>query len=333
MLCPRNRFVALITTSVIALCIASPLPGLSPGEAQFAYVPNFFPAQPGSQPIGPAHGGAAVDRAGNIYISTDTPRGILVFGPDGKFERNFGPSMIHGLYLRRERDGEYLYAARPSAHEVQKIKTDGTPVWTMGYPEASGLYTKAEEFNPTNIVALPDGTIFVADGYGKNYIHKFDKDRKYIKSFGGPGGMPAEEGKFNRCHGLAVDTRGPKPTLIVCNRESGRVERWDTDGNLVKILQRGLRMPATAYVGPDYIAIGELQGRVTILGKDDSIIAQLGDNPNESQRANYGLPPAQWTEGICNSPHGVAIDKSGDVIVSEWSQFGRLHLFKRMPKK
>lgn len=327
MSCLRNRFVSLVTLCVIALVLAVPLSGLVRGERSFSSVPNHFPTQPDNQPIGPAHGGAAIDRAGNVYISTDTPRGILVFGPDGKYRRCFGPTQIHGLYLRRERSGEYLYAARPNFHEVLKIKTDGTPVWTMGYPEASGIYTKAEEFNPTNIVALPDGTLFVADGYGKNYIHKYDRDRKYLKSFGGPGGAPAEEGKFNRCHGLTVDTRSGKPLLIVCNRESGRVEQWDTDGNLVKVLQRGLRMPATAYVAGDYVAIGELQGRVTILGKDNSIVAQIGDNPNESQRANYGLEPAQWTDGICNSPHGVAIDKAGNVIVSEWSKFGRLHLF------
>jgi DNA-binding beta-propeller fold protein YncE len=323
----RNRFASLVTLSVIALVIASAVAGLSQAEVQYSYVSNHFPAQPDNQQIGPAHGGVAIDRAGNVYVSTDTPRGILVFGPDGKYRRCFGPTMIHGLYLRRERDGEYLYAARPTFHEVTKIKTDGAVAWTMGYPEASGIYTKADEFNPTNIVALPDGTIFVADGYGKNYIHKYDKDRKYIKSFGGPGGMPAEEGKFNRCHGLTVDTRGPKPALIVCNRESGRVEQWDTDGNLVKVLQRGLRMPAVVYIAGDYVAIGELQGRVTILGKDNSIVAQLGDNPNEGQRANYGLEPAQWTEGICNSPHGIAIDRAGDIIVSEWSKFGRLDMF------
>lgn len=329
MSCLRSRFMALITLGVIALCVATPLRGLARAELKFAYVPNHFPAQPDNQQIGPAHGGVAIDRAGDVYVSTDTPRGILVFAPDGHFLRNFGPSFIHGLFLRRERDGEYLYAARPNFHEVQKIKTDGTPVWTMGYPKEANIYTKPEEFNPTNIVTLPDGTIFVADGYGKNYVHKYDKDRKYIKSFGGPGGMPAEEGKFNRCHGITVDTRGPKPMLVICNRESGRVEQWDTDGNLVKVLQRGLRMPAVAFASGDYIAIGELQGRVTVLGKDNSIVAQLGDNPNESQRANYGLPPAQWTEGIINSAHGIAMDKAGDVIVSEWSQFGRLHLYAR----
>ncbi len=318
----RKSFLSLIT-----LCVIVPLLGFAPPKMKVASVPNYFPAQPDNQSIGPAHGGAAVDRAGNIYVSTDTERGILVFGKDGKYRRNFGPTQIHGLYLQRERDGEYLYAARPNFHEVLKIKTDGTTAWTMGYPQSSGIYTKAEEFNPTNMVALPDGTIFVADGYGKNYIHKYDRNRKYLKSFGGLGAMPAAEGKFNRCHGLAVDMRSSTPMLIVCNRESGRVEQWDTDGNLVKILQRNLRMPAAAHVAGNYVAIAELQGRVTVLGKDNSIVAQIGDNPNEAQRANFGLEPAQWTEGICNSPHGITFDKAGNLVVSEWSKFGRLHLF------
>jgi DNA-binding beta-propeller fold protein YncE len=320
----RNGFILLATLVLAAPGLIRPADVLGQRAARFTCVPNYFPAQPDGQSLGPVHGGAAVDRAGNIYVSTDTERGILVFGPDGTYRRHFGPTLVHGLYLSRERDGEYLYAARPTAHEVLKIKTDGTVAWTMGYPEASGVYTKADEFNPTNMVALPDGTIFVADGYGKNWIHKFDRDRKYVKSFGGPGGNPAEEGKFNRCHGLAVDLRGPKPLLIVCNRESGRVEQWDPDGKLVKVLQRNLRMPAAADVAGDYVAIAELQGRVTILGKDNNILAQLGDNPNVSQRANFGLEPSQWTEGICNSPHGIAFDRAGNVIVSEWSRYGRV---------
>src|SRR6266567_3691097 len=209
----RKRFLFLII-----ICAILPLLGLAQREVKFSSIPNYFPAQPDNQQLGPVHGGTAIDRAGNVYVSTDTPRGILVFGPNGKYLRCFGPTLIHGLYLQRERDGEYLYAARPTFHEVLKIKTDGTVAWTMGYPEASGVYAKADEFNPTNMVALPDGTIFVADGYGKNWIHKYDRDRKYVKSFGGPGGNPAEDGKFNRCHGLAVDTRGPKPLLL---REKG----------------------------------------------------------------------------------------------------------------
>jgi DNA-binding beta-propeller fold protein YncE len=318
----QSRLLTLIAVCAMTLLLAPPL-----GEVKFTNVPGYFPAQPDNQLLGPTHGGAAVDREGNVYVSTDTPRGILVFGPDGKYLRNFGPTQIHGLHLQRERDGEYLYAARPNFHEVTKIKTDGTVAWTMGYPQDSGVYTKAEEFNPTNVVALPDGTIFVADGYGKNYIHKFDRDRKYIKSFGGQGASPAEEGKFNRCHGLAVDRRGSKPMLVVCNRESGRVEHWDTDGNLVKVLARDLRMPAAAHVAGDYIAIAELQGRVTVLGKDNSIAAQVGDNPDATQRANFGLETAKWTDGVCNSPHAVSFDRMGNLVVAEWSKFGRVQKF------
>ena len=78
------------------------------------------------------------------------------------------------------------------------------------------------------------------------------------------------------------------------------------------------------------MAIAELKGRVTILGKDNSVVAQLGDNPNESQRGNFGLDPSQWTEGICNSPHGASIDTDDNLIVTEWSQFGHLHKFTRL---
>jgi len=313
-----------------ALCLLTHWPA-PPAHGQqgvrFTVVPGHFPARPDDQPLGPTHGGAAVDRAGNVYVSTDTPRGILVFGPDGKYLRHFGPTLIHGLHLQREADGEYLYAARPTAHEVLKLKLDGSTVWTLGYPEMAGVYTAAAEFNPTNVVAMRDGTIFVADGYGKNYIHKFDRDRKYVKSFGGPSGNPAEEGKFHRCHGLASDHRGPTPMLVVCNRESGRVEHWDTDGKLVKILARDLRMPAAAHVRGDHIAVAELQGRVTVFGKDNAIAAQIGDNPNAGQRANFGLDPGQWTEGICNSPHAVAFDRQGNLVVAEWSRFGRVLKF------
>src|SRR2546423_481509 len=118
-----------LLTFLIAVCAITPLLALPHKAVTFTAVPNYFPAQPDKQSLGPVHGGAAVDRAGNIYISTDTPRGILVFGQDGRYKRCFGPTLIHGLHLQRESDGEYLYAARPSFHEVLKIKTDGTASW------------------------------------------------------------------------------------------------------------------------------------------------------------------------------------------------------------
>ena len=48
---------------------------------KYENVPNFFDKTPGGQPQGGCHGGVAIDKAGNCYVTTDTPRGILVFRP------------------------------------------------------------------------------------------------------------------------------------------------------------------------------------------------------------------------------------------------------------
>ncbi len=306
--------IALVSTTSLA------------AELKFTIEPNFFEQSPGGQPLGACHGGVVLDKTGNIYVTTDTARGIVVFTPDGKFLRTVGPTRIHGLELREEKGVEYIYAARPSDHEVIKLKLDGEQLWSIPLPPEADIYKDGKGYNPCAVTVAPDGSIFVADGYGSNFVLKFDKDRKFVKAFGGPG---AEEGKFNTCHGIALDLRSGKPLLLVCNRNNNRVEHWDLDGNFIRIIQKDLRMPAAVHIRGQYAVFPELQGRVTVLDKDGSIVAQLGDNPIAGQRANFGLPQDQWKDGICNSPHGASLDKNGNVIVAEWTAFGHLHKFKK----
>ncbi len=320
------RQVSQSLLALIALIAFTATAGLA-AELKFTVAPNFFEQNPGNLPLGPCHGGAVLDKAGNIYVTTDTERGIVVFTPAGKFLRAVGPTRIHALEIREEAGVEFIYCARPSDHEVLKLKLNGEQLWAIHYPEAAGIYKDAKGFNPCAVTVGLDGSIFVADGYGSNFVLKFDKDRKFVKAFGGPG---EEDGKFKTCHGIGLDTRHGKPLLLVCNRNNNRVEHWDLDGNFVKVIQRNLRMPAAVQFRGDYAVFPELQGRVTVLDKDGAIVAQVGDNPDEKQRANYGLPTDQWKDGICNSPHGAAMDEAGDLIVSEWSQFGHLHKFNRV---
>ncbi len=306
--------IALVSTTTFA------------AELKYAIAPGYFDQTPDSKPLGPCHGGVVIDKAGQIYVTTDTERGIVVYSPAGKFLRAFGPARVHGLELREEQGVEYIYGARPSDHEVVKITLDGKTEWALHFPVEAGIYKDAKGFNPCAVTVGPDGSIFVADGYGANYVLKFDKDRKFVKAFGGKG---AEEGKFNTCHGIALDTRQAKPLLLVCNRNNNRVEHWDLDGNFVKVIQKDLRMPAAVHIQGDYAVFPELQGRVTVLDKEGQIVAQVGDNPVAAQRANFGLAQDQWKDGICNSPHGASMDKDGNLIVAEWSKFGHLHKFTR----
>ena len=308
--------------SLIALATATTFAA----ELKYSVVPNYFEQNPGNQSLGPCHGGVVLDKAGNIYVTTDTGRGIVVFSRAGKFLRAFGPTRIHGLEIRKEKGGEFIYAARHADHEVVKLKLNGEQLWAIHYPTEAGIYKDAKGFNPCAVTVGPDGSIFIADGYGANYVLKFNKDRKFVKAFGGPG---EAEGKFKTCHGIALDTRQHPPLLLVCNRNNNRVEHWDLDGNFVGVIQKDLRMPAAVHIRGDYAVFPELQGRVTVLDKAGKIVAQIGDNPNEKQRANFDLPQDQWKDGICNSPHGASLDKAGDIIVSEWSKFGHLHKFVR----
>lgn len=312
-----------ITTSLFA--ILSLLAAHSSAQTiNYEHVPNFFDEMPGGIAQGPCHGGAVIDKEGNIYVTTDTERGILVFSSAGKFLKSLGPTKIHGLEIREENGAEFFYAARPTFNEVIKLKLDGTQEWSIKYPEESGIAKDAKGFKPCAVTVGPDGSIFVADGYGTNYIYKFDKDRKFVKAFGGPG---KEEGKFLTCHGIALDTRGEKPLLFVCNRVNKRVEHWDLDGNFVKVIRNDLRLPSAVHIRGQLALIMDLAGRVTVMDQNGEIVAQLGDNPEPKYRANYGLTKDKWVEGITNAPHGGSIDKDGNLIITEWSAFGRLHKF------
>jgi len=295
-------------------------------EFKYSIVPDFFEKDPGGKPLGPCHGGVVFDKLGNIYITTDTERGILVFSPEGKFIRSFGPTRIHGLELREENGVQYIYGARPADHDVLKLTLDGTIVWTIHYPREAGIYKNQDGFNPCAVTAGPDGSVYVVDGYGSNFALKFDKNQKFVKAFGGPG---SDEGKFDTCHGIALDQRQDKPLLFICNRKNHRVEYWDLDGNFVKVIRNDLRLPSAISFRGNYAIIADLAGRVTVLDKEGGIVSQIGDNPNESQRANYNVPVDQFKPGICNAPHGAAMDRQGNIIVTEWNKYGHLHKFTR----
>ena len=61
-----------------------------------------------------------------------------------------------------------------------------------------------------------------------------------------------------------------------------------------------------------------------ILDKDNQIISVLGDNPNTQQRANFGVPPEHWKDGVFTAPHGCSFDHEGNVYIQDWNKWGRI---------
>ena len=282
--------------------------------------------------MGNTHGGVVIDREGLIYSNTDTERSILVHRPDGTLVRSMAPDYpgIHAMAIRKENGVEYLYAAHLAGRQVLKLRLDGSLVWALGIPMESGKYDdNPTAYNPTGIAVAPDGRIFVADGYGRQWIHVFNPDLTYRTSFGGRG---TEPGRFQTCHGLAIDTRGSEPRLLVCDRENRRIQRFDLDGTFIDVPVSDLRRPCAISISGDELAVAELEGRVTVLDREFKLIDHVGDNPDSSHWANNGVPPSAWTDGVFTAPHGCSLDADGNLYVSDWNANGRLSKIERGTK-
>jgi sugar lactone lactonase YvrE len=311
------------------LVAALPAAPLGSGAWRFEIEPGWAKL-PAGLPLGPTHGGVAIDRAGLIYVSTDGPSGVLVFSPDGKLVRSIAPefSGIHGLTLREEGGREFIYAAHLKGNQVVKLDLDGVAQWVIGAPLESGLYKEKKEFKPTAVAVGPDGRIYVADGYGASVIHEYSADRKWqrVLTVKGKG-----DGEFQTCHGLALDLRSGRPLLLVCDRENRRLVHLDIEGKFVRTLTADLRRPCSVSIRGEFAAVAELEGRVVITDRDGKIVATLGDNPDKEQWAKYKLAPELWREGIFVAPHGVAFDAAGNLFVQDWNYIGRLTKLRRAP--
>ena len=80
----------------------------------------------------------------------------------------------------------------------------------------------------------------------------------------------------------------------------------------------------------DYAIVSELQGRVTILDKNNVPVAFIDDNPQQSQWANYQLSPDNISTSVFSAAHGYYIDHEANMYVSDWNHVGRITKLTRV---
>ncbi|MEO7414889.1 MAG: hypothetical protein ABIZ81_16215 [Opitutaceae bacterium] len=307
-------------------------PILGSGEHTYEAIHDW-----GELPADIAYGnthGVAEDSQGRIYIKhtvhkTSTKAdAVVVFDPAGKFITSWGAEFkggAHGLHLAREGGVEFFYLCDTARNKLVKTTLAGKTVWERGCPEETGGYKKPEEYVPTNVATAPDGTVFVADGYGRNYIHVYKPDGTYLRTFGGTGKNP---GHFRTPHGLMVDTRGPVPLLVVADRSNARLQYFTLAGEHVKFVTQELRAPCHFHTRGGELLIPDLKSRVTLFDKNNQLIVHLGDGGDFAGIRDKDR--SAFTPGKFVAPHGGIFDAQGNIFIVEWVEVGRVTKLRRV---
>lgn len=302
------------------------------GEYTYEYHHDWLMGPEGT-PFGDTHG-IAQDKGGNIYIAHTVggnaawPAGVCVYSSDGTFLRRWGSEYAggaHGLDLREENGREFLYHCDTRRQMVVKTDLAGRVQWEFSTPKEAGVYDDKHRFVPTNVAFLPNGNLWVGDGYGSHYLHEYTKDGEYKRTIAKPGNG---EGELIQPHGLWLDDRGKDPLIVVADRGNNRLQYFDLDGKFVKFVTNDMKQPCHFHIRDGHLLVPHLSAVVGIYDENNKMVAWLGDGTaNEDLR---GHPRSDFKQGQFVHPHSAKFLQNGDILVAEWVPQGRVTLLKKV---
>jgi len=304
---------------------------LGMGEFRYRPVPNWGVEALAKFSIGNGHG-LAIDRAGHIVFLTDDPKNnVIILNPQGELIESWTARMVgaHGLTLIEENGREVVFITSTTMHEVRKLTLKGEELLHLPWPEESKLYTKADEYKPSKVVVHDNGEFDVFDGYGKDYIHRYNASGKWLRAWGGNLGEGENQLAHFGPHGGAMDRRDPaKPVLLVCMSDKQEVKRFTTDAQFIDKFAMPGGNPRDAVFFGKHLFIPHLgdqwpkdknaPGFLSVLDEHNHVISNIGGSPPEYDAAGV-LQPMHTTTKAFIHPHGMAIDAEGNVYVAQFS--------------
>jgi hypothetical protein len=215
------------------------------------------------------HGGFAIDKRpgfGHIYYGMPGC-GLLRISPDLTSQEIINlPPNLQPLNFHSTKIGDFdgksrLFLPANNNEMVAVVTLEGDVDFILPKPEFDE-YQKAENvFKPTDTV-LQGHTLFVADGYGANYIMRANlSTRKWASIFGGKAQNSEEHGKFGTAHGMG---RTPVDSyLAIADRPHSRFEIYTFEGGYRQshALPAGSRPCGIDYLKRDnrwYAVVGSL---------------------------------------------------------------------------
>jgi DNA-binding beta-propeller fold protein YncE len=192
-------------------------------------------------------------------------------------------------------------------HAIFRFSNDGKRLLqTIGTVNVPG--TDATHFyRPTFMAWAPNGDFYVADGYQNTRVVKFNKDGKYLMTWGerGENGKETRLGYFNNVHGIAVDPQTGR--VFVNDRGNRRIQVFDANGKPL-----------------DSWSVGAAPADIHLIYMDGSRMLWAFDR-HSSKMIKYDLSGnLQYTFGMWGpipggfwGVHGIHVDSAGNLYVAE----------------
>ena len=285
--------------------------------------------------------GVQVDSNGLVYIhhtvhaSSPGDHAVVVFDSQGSFVKSWGGAFAggaHGFRLTREGADEFLYFCDIRRGIVQKTDLAGNVLLTLGYPSESPAYAVQEgrlapSWKPTNLAVARNGDIYVGDGYGSSYVVVYDRDGRYLGTFGGGGGEAA--GDLSCPHGIEIDARSGTEEVLVADRSNHRLQYFDLAGNHLRFAA-GVDLPCHFDIFRDgTLLVPDLAARVSLFDSENRLIGHLGVGASDYRERRL-LDRSHFPAGQFVCPHGACFDHEGNIFVVEWVEIGRVTLLRRI---
>ena len=274
--------------------------------------------------VGPVTSAGNPVWSGKLGVDARWEHCIVVVDANGNVVENWTKwdSMLkrpHFVTMNPYDPDRHIWIVDDQGHAVYEFTHDGKQlVKTLGTPNQPGNDEK--HFNrPTFINWLPDGTMFVTDGYGNTRVVKFDKDGKFLMTFGQPSNPPDDmrPSVFKDVHGVVFDP--PTHRVFVTDRADHRIEIFDENGKFLDQWSTGKpSTPQFLYMAADrsvWIADGTT-AKIMKFDLDGHYLYSWGSQGD--------WPGALW------NVHGMSVDPAGNLYLAEVNN-GRAEKFRPRP--
>ena len=260
-----------------------------------------------------------------ILLTNETKNNVIIYDKSGNLLEVWGTDYpgAHGLTLNVENGEDFLYIADNNRHEVIKITLTGKEVLVLPYPKDSGKYEKPEQYIPTETAIAENGDIYVADGYGLQYILHYNSKGQLLNVFGGRGEGDAF---FDNAHGICIDNRNEnQQSLLITARQRNQLRRFSLEGELLEVIDLPGAFICRPVIHGENVYLATIwsggkqpnSGFISILNKDNQLISAPGGN--QPVYKNGQLQPMYQTLKIFQHPHDVCVDEDENLYIAQWN--------------